>query len=195
MRDRKEIAVSGEAVRATFDALREPGFGFSQEELDQAIADLPAEQSAVLSGRILAHDYRAGSYEALNELVMVCAQAKRRKPEEFSRELGRAAARFATGRALKLFTTLLGPQRIVTFAAQLWQKQYRPAGQLIVTSDSPGGARFELLDFPSHPLGCARVTGWFYTLAEAASAKELAVTHDPCVGKGADRCVWVFRWK
>jgi hypothetical protein len=195
MRDRKEIAVSGEAIRATFDALREPAFGFTEEEIEKTIATLPPSQAKALSGKILPHEYRPETYEALNELVIACAQARRKKPEEFARELGREAARFATHRALKLFSTLLGPQRIVSFAAQLWQKQYRPAGQLVVAAQTTNSARFDLLDFPSHPIGCARITGWFFTLAAAANAKDLTVTHDPCVGKGADRCVWEFRWK
>jgi hypothetical protein len=195
MLERRNVMVGGSALDATLKSLQKAPLSFSEPELQGLIATLPPDLGASLKSPVLGSEWRPASYEAVNELVALCAKARGKDPAEFALALGKEAGRHAVNSFLRLFTTLLGPRRIVLVSKELWLKQYRPAGDLRTSDMSETGVTFELHGFPSHSLGCARVTGWFISLAEAAKAKNVVVKHGPCAGKGGGFCRWVFTWE
>ncbi len=56
-----------------------------------------------------------------------------------------------------------------------------------------GAATIRVADFPGHPAGCGRATGWFEIIGER-SAPGLSARHAKCVADGAPECVWEFAW-
>jgi hypothetical protein len=194
MIDQSEVMVGGSTLLSTQKALHGPEFGFSDAEIEACVAELPEELRSVMAGAIRPNEWRPRSYTAVNELVRIAAGKRKSSPEEFARRLGSCAAKQAVGSFLSIFTTFVGPKRVVIGASELWKKQYRPSGELVSQGLSDSGVDFDLRSFPSHPLGCARVTGWFETLAAAAKAKNLRIRHDECFARGGQVCRWELRW-
>ena len=130
----------------------------------------------------------------LNRLTEAAAIAKGEPVERFANRAGRVAAEEAISGVYRLFAMVMTPTAILSKASRIWSSLYS-RGNLHVESETSRGARVKLLDFPTEPVGCARITGWMERLTELTNAKNGKVRQVGCFSKGAQACEWEIEWE
>jgi hypothetical protein len=128
----------------------------------------------------------------LNHLTVEAARAKGESLDSFGRRAGRAELADAVG-VYRFLTIVLTPAALLHKASSLWSTVHSH-GQLLVENETAGSARIRLVDFPSEPAHCARLTGWFEGAAEMTGAKNHRILHAVCKTRGDADCQWQLTW-
>jgi len=161
------------------------------EQYRQAISSLPPDDQATIAARVLASAHVPETL--LNRLTEVAAKAKGEELESFGRRAGMAEVADAVG-LYRFLIVVLTPNALLSKASNTWSSVHN-TGQMLVEDQTPTSARIRLRNFASEPSHCARLTGWFVRLSEMTGAKDVRITHDQCVTRGASDCSWDLRWK
>ena len=133
------------------------------------------------------------SVAALNRLTAEAAKIKGEPLDLFARRAGRQGASDAGRGIYRFFALVLTPPALLSKASQMWSALYN-RGEMRVTDQTDRGATIKLLDFPSEPAGCSRITGWIERMAEMTGAKDVRVQQTQCYAKGAPHCEWNITW-
>ena len=79
-------------------------------------------------------------------------------------------------------------------APEMWGNNYN-TGKLEVLENEPGRGKLALSDFRHSPVLCTYLAGYFHGVgARVAKAADVKVTEDKCAHKGAEKCVFSFKW-
>ena len=183
------VTVKGSPVRSLqkfMDAELTP------EQKEKAFTALPAEYASRFRGPILATE--TIPVTALNRFTEEAAKAKGEPVDAFARRAGREAASDAVRGIYRFFALVLTPPALLSKASQMWTSLYN-RGELKVEDQTAGSAKIRLVNFPSEPAGCARITGWMERMAELTGAKNVSVQQTQCYSKGAPACEWIVKWQ
>ena len=159
-------------------------------EVDQALAAVPADVRKEIDRGILPTS--TFPMALLNRLTVDGSKASNVPLEQFAREAGSFSAAEAIKGVYRFFARVLTPDALLSRAAAMWSSM-NTAGKMEVTGGK-GSATLRLLDYPSEPVMCMRVTGWIEKMAEMTGAKTAVVRHVACVAKGAKSCDWTITW-
>ncbi len=160
------------------------------EQYAKAVSELPADDQAMLATRVLPSAHV--SETLLNRLTEVAARAKGEELQAFGRRAGMAEVADAVG-LYRFLVVVLTPNALLSKASNTWSSVHN-TGKMLVENQTSNSARIRLRDFASEPAHCARLTGWFVRLSEMTGAKDVRITHDECLTRGAADCSWDMRW-
>jgi uncharacterized protein (TIGR02265 family) len=160
------------------------------EQYETAIAELPADDRAMVAGRVLPSAHVPETL--LNRLTDAAAKVKGESLESFGRRAGMAEVADSVG-LYRFLVIVLTPNALLAKASNTWSSVHN-TGKMLVENQTPGSARIRLRDFASEPAHCARLTGWFVRLSEMTGAKNVRITHDECLTRGARDCSWDLQW-
>jgi uncharacterized protein (TIGR02265 family) len=162
-------------------------------EQRQALFDnLPSEYAARLRVPVLATETLP--VHILNRFTEEAAKAKGEPLEEFARRAGREAAGQAVKGIYRFFAMVMTPSALLGRASQMWSSLYS-RGEMRVDEQTATSARVRLVNFPSEPAGCSRVTGWIERMAELTGVKGVVVEQTQCAARGGTCCEWRIRWR
>ena len=185
----ESVTVKGSPVRSLqkfIDAELTP------EQRERVFQAMPAQYSSRFRGPILATE--TIPVAALNRLTEEAAKAKGENVDQFARRAGREGASDAVKGIYRFFALVLTPPALLSKASQMWSSLYN-RGELKVEDQTPTSARIRLINFPSEPAGCARITGWMERMAELTGAKNVNVQQTQCFAKGQPNCEWIVKWQ
>lgn len=164
----------------------------TSEQREKAFDAVPAEWgSRFRRGNVLVSETVPVS--VLNTLTAAAAEARGETVDAFARRAGKFAASEAMSGVYRLFAMVLTPTALLAKASRIWSSLYS-RGELRVASESSNSALVRLVDFPTEPAGCARITGWIERMTEMTGEKNTSVTQTSCYSKGAAGCEWEIRW-
>jgi hypothetical protein len=150
---------------------------------------LPAPLAHYLEERVVSSAWYPEA--DLAGLLRVVARLLPGPEEKVLRQLGEAAAR---AHLQGVYADLLHTQPAARTEV-LWSAQH-DTGRLVITAKGPGVARHELFDFDAgSPELCETLVGYFGESYRMTGAAATEVEHTACRYKGAERCVWVCRWR
>ena len=164
----------------------------SPEQREVVFRALPPEYASRFRGPILATE--TIPVTALNRFTEEAAKAKGEPVDQFARRAGREGASDAVKGIYRFFALVLTPPALLSKASQMWSSLYN-RGELKVEDQTANSAKIRLLNFPSEPAGCARITGWMERMAELTGVKDVAVQQTQCYTKGATHCEWIVKWQ
>lgn len=162
----------------------------TKEQLEKALSMLPPDEATLARGKVLpsAHVPEA----MLNRLTDAGAKAKGEELEKFGIRAGLAELADSVG-MYRVFLMALTPPALLSKVSTFWNSIHN-TGQLVILDQSKTHVRFQLKDFPSEKPHCARLTGWCKGLAEMTKVKNVRITHDKCMTRGAAHCEWELQW-
>lgn len=181
------ITVKGTPVRSLQKFLEAELTASQRDSLFQAVPELGAR----MRGPILPTE--TFSVASVNELTEKAAEMKGEPLDQFARRAGRQGVTDAVRGIYRFFALVLTPPAILAKASQMWSALYN-RGKMQVADQTDHGATIKLLDFPSEPAGCSRVTGWIERMAEMTGAKDIRVQQTQCYARGAPHCEWNITW-
>ncbi len=181
------ITVKGTPVRSLQKFLEAELSAAERDSLFQAVPELGTR----MRGPILPTETLPVS--ALNRLTEEAAKIKGEQLDQFARRAGRQGATDAVRGIYRFFALVLTPPALLGRASQMWSALYN-RGKMQVADQTDHGATIRLLDFPSEPAGCSRITGWIERMAEMTGAKDVRVQQTQCYSKGAPHCEWNITW-
>ena len=184
----ESVTVKGSPVRSLqkfLDAELTP------EQRETALKNLPPEFATRFRAPILATE--TVPVHMLNRFTEEAARAKGESLDAFARRAGREAAGDAVKGIYRFFALVMTPPALLGKAAQMWSSLYN-RGELRVDEQQEKSARIRLINFPSEPAGCARVTGWMERMAELTGVKNVRVHQTQCFAKGGACCEWKIEW-
>lgn len=161
------------------------------EQREAAVAALPEKYRAYTRKVILASDWLP--IETINLLTESAARARAEPLESFARRAGRFAADEAVNTIYKWLAFLKTPDYVLGKVGRTWSTFYN-RGEMKVERIADRHARVTLVDFPSHPAGCGRITGWMQQLGEMTKAPNIRAVHTACRSRGAANCEWSVTW-
>ena len=180
--------VKGTAVVASVRYVRER---FGDEALARVLERLPAEESRVLGGGILASAWYPMPL-FLDFMQEVERQLAAQEPQVI-RRMGRASAEYGITGVYKIFFKLGSPEFIIGRAARVFGSYY-DTGEIVVVESRAGRAVLDLGGFAGAPQFCERILGWMEKTVEMAGAKKLRSDHPHCVHRGDASCRFVGDW-
>ena len=161
------------------------------QQYERAMSQLPADDRTMLATRVLPSAHVPETL--LNRLTEVAAAAKGEELESFGQRAGMAEVADAVG-LYRFLVIVLTPNALLSKASNTWSSVHN-TGKMLVENQTANSARIRLRDFASEPAHCARLTGWFVRLSEMTGAKDVRITHDECLTRGAADCSWDLHWK
>jgi len=169
---------------------------FVQGELPAAdfarlLERFPEEERRYLRGSLLAHEL--APLDILNRFCVAAAEAKGEPVKSFCHRAGRFGAEQGIRSVYRFVMLVLSPEAVLKKAPLMWSRVY-DCGEISIESTDTS-ARVHIRDFPSHPAGCARITGWLEVLGEKSGARDIAVQHATCMAEGGSECLWTLAWK
>jgi hypothetical protein len=186
----QDVRVKGSPVRSLRKFL---DIELSESQRERVFANVPDEyRKKITSGNILATD--VFPVAVLNEIVISAANLKNEAVPSFARRAGRHAAEQAAGTVLKFFMLLMTVPALLGKATRIFSSIY-DRGRFSVAHQADHAATLHLEDFPSTPVGCARISGWIERIAEMTGAKDVRVDHTKCVAKTDSLCEWKAVWR
>lgn len=159
-------------------------------QFESVLGKLGAENARWFSGHLLAHEQVP--IEIVNRFTELAAEAKGEPLKSFGYRAGRYGAELGIKSVYKFIMMLMSLESVLHKAPFMWARVY-DAGQMRVET-TPTGAKIQVTNFPSAPAGCARITGWFEVIGQRAGAKNLRLSHQPCMAEGGSECLWTFTY-
>ena len=185
----ESVAVKGSPVRSLQKFIQSE---LTPTQVETLYAKLPRADAERFRGPILPTE--TIPVQLLNTVTEEAAKIKGEPLESFGRRAGREAAGEAVRGIYRFFALVLTPAALLSKASQMWSAIYN-RGELRVDEQTPNSARITLADFPAHPAGCARLTGWIEKLAELTAVKDVSIEKTRCFARGQGRCEWQLRWR
>jgi hypothetical protein len=163
------------------------------EQRESVFAKVPGETAARLkSKQVLATEYVPVSL--LNQITEQAATVKGEPIDQFARRAGRYGAREAVNTVMRFLLRVFTPDSLIQKGAAVWKSVY-DRGELEAVREEGTRARVILHDFPSEPVGCARITGWIEEMTSMTGVSNVSVRQVKCFAKGAPACEWEITWK
>ena len=166
------------------------GRELTPEQHAALIKSLTPEDAAYLHRIVLAGDWIP--IDVMNRITEAAAASAGKPLDSFARSAGRFAADEAVNGIYRWIVFLRTPAFVLGKASRAWSTLYN-RGRLELTTEGRSAA-VVLHDFPSHPAGCGRVTGWMEKLGEMTGVENLRVIHRRCRANGAPECEWSVTW-
>lgn len=185
----ESVTVKGTPVRSLqkfIDAQLTPA------QREAVLGALPEEYARRLRGPVLATE--TIPVWILNVMTEEAAKTSGETLDAFARRAGRDGASDAVKGVYRFLAMVLTPAALLGRASQMWSALYN-RGQMRVENQTDRSATIKLIDFPSEPAGCARVTGWIERMGELTGAKNVRVNQTQCYAKGAGHCEWTIDWQ
>ncbi len=94
----------------------------------------------------------------------------------------------------RLFLRLANPAFVLEKSGEYWKRFYS-SGHWVVTREGPQGATAVMREVePPDAMFCRYLTAYIARMFELVGAKDPAVKHPECRGRGDERCVFVGSW-
>lgn len=184
----EEIATSkGTILRSLLKFLERE---LTPEQYESVQALLPEEDAEILSVKVLPSQRVPEA--TLNRLTEAGARVKGEDLDRFGIRAGRAELEDSIG-IYRFLLVVLTPAGLLSKASAFWGSVHNK-GKLTVVESADLHAIVTLEDFPSERAHCARLTGWFYGLAERTKVHNLRIEHQRCKARGQEICEWRIDW-
>ena len=183
------VTVKGSPIRSLLSFIDQE---LTDEQRDELFQRMPPEYARRLQETILATD--TVPVVMLNRLTEEAAAVKGEPMERFAARAGRAAASEAFAGVYRVFALVLTPTALLSKAARIWGSLYN-RGELLVEAQSERSAHLSLVNFPTEPAACARITGWIERMTELTGARQTRITQTKCRAHGETACEWDIEWK
>lgn len=184
-----EVRVKGTPVKSFLSFLDQD---LTADQRAEIFRSAPSELAGRMRDRqILATEYVPVT--VLNQLTIEAARIKGEPMESFARRAGAFAAREAVNTVMRFLVRIFTPDTLLQKAGAIWKTVY-DRGEMKATREAEGKARVTILDFPSEPAGCARITGWMEGMVAMTKVKNPVVRQVKCFSKGAPACEWEIHW-
>ena len=154
----------------------------------QSVLDRLGPDGKLFTGKLLAHEQV--DFHLTNRFTALAAEAKGEPVKSFGYRAGRYGAELGLKSVYKFMMMLMSIESVLQKAPFMWARVY-DSGTMRV-ENTPTGAKIVVTNFPSEVPGCARITGWFEVIGQKAGAKNLKMSHVPCMAEGGTMCVWNF---
>jgi hypothetical protein len=182
------VNIKGTPVNGLLDFVRSE---LSAEQLDAVIARMPEAEQRYWRSHVLAHE--VVPLEAANRFTVAAAEAKGEPIRTFAKRAGRFGAEIGLKTVYKFVLMVMSIEGVLKKAPFMWTRVY-DGGKIEVESKA-NTATITVTEFPSDAAVCGRITGWFEVIGERTGAKNIRLTHSPCVAEGGAKCVWNFTWE
>jgi hypothetical protein len=183
----QEVTVKATPVMGLAEFARKE---LTPQQFESVLDRIPPEERHFFTEKLLAQG--TVPLSAVNRFTEAAAAVKGESVELFARRAGRYGAEIGLKTVYKFMMSLLSIQSVLKAAPLMWKRVY-DGGELSVEPREQS-ATIRLRNFPSHPAGCGRITGWFELIGEKSGAKNLRATHVTCMSRGASECLWEFEW-
>lgn len=161
------------------------------DQRETAFRNMPPEYAARFRSVILPTE--TIPVHMLNRFTTEAAKAKGESVESFGRRAGQSAANDAVKGIYRFFALVLTPAALLSRVSQMWSSLYN-RGEVRVEDQTSNSARLVLVNFPSEPAGCARITGWIDQMALLTGVKLTRIEHPRCLARGDKACEWKMEW-
>jgi predicted hydrocarbon binding protein len=95
---------------------------------------------------------------------------------------------------MSFISYFLTVNKAIGYAPEMWGHNYN-TGKLEILENQKGSGKLILTDFKHSPILCTYLAGYFHGVgATVAKAADVKVTEEKCVHKGAEHCVFAFKW-
>ena len=176
--------IKGTAMLTTVKTLRA-----LREEAKKA---LPEELHHYLDQRILVSEWYPESDQLA--LVRVLGRFMPKGEGDPWELMGRFTAERDLGGLYKSLIRQGDPVATLKNGALFWGR-YHDTGHVTVLIEGDGAGRITLEDYgmPSREM-CGILGGWYGELVRTVGGRDVEVTHDRCVSRGAGLCEWRIKW-
>jgi hypothetical protein len=162
----------------------------SATQWERLLRRFPPEQARFFQGHLLAQEQVA--IQLVNDFTKAAAEEKGEPVKQFARRAGRYGAELGLKSVYKFIMMMRSPESVLRKAPFMWTRVY-DVGEMTVDAGK-NKAQIHIRNFPSHPAGCGRITGWFEVIGEKAGARNLRTLHTSCMAEGGKECLWDFVW-
>ena len=160
------------------------------EQWNLVLAALGPEDRESASGALAVGWYDVGVFARLLHAVdSVCGRGDLRLMDA----VGAYEAEQDFNRVLRVFLRVLSPSQIFKAEARLW-KHFQDSGDWN-TVKVEGGMDAALSGWSVDEALCAELAGYLAKLVEYTGGKNVKVRHSECRARGAERCVFQYRWQ
>lgn len=109
-------------------------------------------------------------------------------------EIGEFEASQDFNRVLRVFLRVLTPMQIFKAEGRIW-RQFQDAGSWhTVPAKGGNGMDATLCDWVVDEALCVELAGYLKRLVEFTGGRYVSVGHDECRARGAERCIFRYRW-
>jgi hypothetical protein len=194
------VARAGERALPAI-APRMKGIGFANVQAYVQTKHSKAKWTEVLArlteddAQIVASAVAVGWYDVLlfARLLRVVDEVCGRGDLELLDEVGKFEAEQDLNRVLRLLLRVLTPLQIFRVERRLW-KHFHDSGQWQWCRVS-NGVDATLAGWAVDPALCQELASYLVRLMEFTGGKDVRVLHTTCRAKGADTCVFQYRWR
>lgn len=95
---------------------------------------------------------------------------------------------------MSFISYFLNVNKAIKYAPELWNHNYN-TGKIEILENEKGTGKLKLTDFKHSPILCTYLAGFFHGVGRTvAKAADVKVSEEKCVHKGAEYCVFAFKW-
>ena len=95
---------------------------------------------------------------------------------------------------MSFISYFLTVNKAIRYAPDLWSHNYN-SGKIEILENEKGRGKLALKDFNHSPILCTYLAGFFHGVGKTvAKAADVKVVEEKCVHKGAEHCVFAFKW-
>jgi hypothetical protein len=162
----------------------------SEAKWAQVLATLDKQDARVVSAAVAVGWYDVMLFARLLKAVdKVCGRGDLHLMEE----IGKFEAEQDLNRVLRVFIRVLSPLQIFRVEGRLWS-HFQDSGKW-ESHRVPNGVDATLTGWAVDPALCQELAGYLVKLVEFTGGKDVRVLHPTCCAKGADRCIFQYRWR
>lgn len=145
-------------------------------------------------GRIVASTVAVGWYDVMlfARLLRAVDKICGRGDLELMDEIGKFEAQQDLNRVLRVFLRVLSPLQIFRVEARLWS-HFQDSGKW-ESHHVANGVDATLTGWTIDQALCQELAGYLVRLMEFAGGKNVRVLHPTCRARGAQKCVFQYRW-
>ena len=164
-----------------------------QEGIEDVAKALDMEGSQILSGHVIVSSWYP--YEEFAKLLKAMGRLLGGNDPDFFIRMGRVSAETDLDGTLSSFARRPDFSRFVRGLSRVW-KAYSDRGELRIQESGPNSAEvtFERAPHLAHE-HCLINQGWIAACLEHGGAKDARVSHDECVSRGDNRCLFRVSFK
>jgi hypothetical protein len=181
------IHIKGTPINGLLDFVKSE---LTPEQLQSVIASMPEGEQKYWKSYVLAHELVP--LDAANRFTHAAAAAKGEPVKAFAIRAGRFGADLGIKTVYKFVLMVMSVESVLKKAPFMWSRVY-DGGKLDVQA-AANSATITITEFPADVAVCGRITGWFELIGERSGAKNIDVSHRPCVAEAGAKCVWNFKW-
>jgi predicted hydrocarbon binding protein len=167
--------------------------GFGQDELQQVIDKLPAEDKILFSKKIVPLTWVEA--QIFNRFLETVDMILGKKDYYLCREIGRYQAEKGVNTFYQMFIRAGNTAFVLKRAHSFWRSLH-DEGELIIQITGEKSVRARLLNYrEAGKAFCTSLIGYFERVLEMSGAKDVEIFEAKCQAKGGEYCEFLGNWE